>query len=120
MMPLDSIEDFTLLLFIHIARVDGSLHPNEKDVILEELNRLFPRENYWQNRFAEMDAYYNKMGNAHGLSLLKDHLGNFYQVEFGIKARIHKALYNIVNANGRVSEEEVDTLQVFKGWLTAL
>lgn len=120
MNPLHLFEDFTLLLFIHLARIDGSMHPNEKDVILETMKELFPGENNWPVRLAEMDREYNALGSAIAAELLKDSEKEFDQTDPGAKARVHAALYDIINANGRVSEEETQVLQDFKGWLTSV
>ncbi len=119
MEELDKLETFLLLLFIHLARVDGSMHPNERDVILVRMGELFPQESQWASRLDDMDKVYAKLGHAHAEALLKEHLVKFEQTEATIKGTIHFALYDIINANGRVSEEETQVLQVFKPWLTS-
>lgn len=120
MKPLSLFEDFTLLLFIHMARIDGSMHPNEKDVILETMKELFPGDINWPARLAERDREYMALGSANAAELLKDSQKTFDQTDTGIRARVHAALYDIINANGRVSEEETQVLQAFKGWLTSV
>lgn len=120
MITLNLFEDFTLLLFIHLARIDGSMHPNEKDVILESMNELFPKETSWTERFAEMDREYNALGNVNASELLNENLDKFHHTDPGVKAKVLVVLYDIINANGRVSEEEIQALQDFKGWLTSV
>jgi uncharacterized tellurite resistance protein B-like protein len=120
MITLDLFEDFILLLFIHLARVDGSMHPNEKDVILERLHELFPVETYWTERLEEMDRSYNTMGTINAETLLKETLPKFEQTHSATKAIVYAAMYDIINANGRVNEEEIKVLHIFRGWLTSV
>lgn len=119
MTQLDLLEDFALLLFIHLARVDGSMHPNERDVILVRMGELFPHEPSWTDRLAEMEKVYGSIGQSNAEALLREQLPKFQNADSAVKGIIHIALYDIINANGRVSEEEIETLQLFKGWLTS-
>jgi hypothetical protein len=119
MIEINQLQDFTLLLFLHFGRVDGSLHPNEKDVILEKMAEIFPGESFWEERLIEMDKEYNLLGIANSEDLLRSHLPKFGSAPATTKNSIHVALYDIINANGRVSEEETTALHVFKDWLTS-
>lgn len=117
-MNLEQIEDFTLFLFLHLGRVDGSLHPNERDTILEKMAEIFPGKSDLNESLTEMEKEYSALGYVNSEDLLKNSLAKFSQLASNTKSKIHQALYDIINANGRVSEEETKTLQFLKTWLT--
>ena len=119
MNELENLEDFTLFLLLHMGHVDGSLHPNEKDTILEGMKEIFPNHSTLNEKFVELDAIYKKLGHGRAEDLLKFSLPRFTNIDPVKKKEIYAALFDIINANGRVNEEETQTLQVFKGWLTS-
>ena len=119
MIKLERIEDFALFLFLHVGRVDGSLHPNERDAILEKMAEIFPGDAYINEKLSTMEKEYSAMGYSSSENLLKDSLSSFSTIDSITKNKIHQGLYAVINANGRVSEEETQALRFFKGWLTA-
>ena len=119
MNELENLEDFTLFLLLHIGHVDGSLHPNEKDTILERMRELFPGYALLNEKLREMELMYGKLGHSRAEDLLKLRLPKFSDIDPIKKKEIYAAFFDIINANGRVNEEETHTLQVFKGWFTA-
>jgi uncharacterized tellurite resistance protein B-like protein len=119
METLELFEDFILFLFIHVARADGSLHPNERDVILQKMSEIISAEANWAQRLEDMDRKYTALGVTAAETLLKDSLSRFAHHDPAVRSRIHQAVYDIVNANGQVHAEEIKTLRVFKNWLTS-
>lgn len=119
MNELENFEDFTLLLLLHMGHVDGSLHPNERDAILERMRELFPGYALLNEKLAEMELRYGKLGHSRAEDLLKLRLPKFSDIDPIKKKEIYTALFDIINANGRVNEEETQTLKVFKSWLTS-
>jgi len=116
---LHSVEEFTLLLFFHMAHVDGSLHPNERDTILERMKVLFPEDNTLEAKLTKMESSYPSIGDDGAQDLLKDSLKKFPDVAQAKRLEIYSSLFDIINANGRVNLEETNTLQVFKNWLVS-
>ncbi len=114
---LATIEDFTLLLFFHMAHVDGSLHPNERDAILEKMKGLFPGDESVNGKLLAMESQYAKLGDAKAEVLLKESIQKFSGIDPGLKKEIYSGLFDIINANGKINPEETKTLQVFKEWL---
>ena len=119
MNELENFEDFTLFLLLHMGHVDGSLHPNEKDTILERMRELFPGYALLNEKLVEMELRYGKLGYTRAEELLKLSLPKFSDIDPIKKKEIYAALFDIINANGRVNEEETNTLKVFKVWFTA-
>lgn len=114
---LDQIEDFTLFLFLHMARVDGSLHPNERDTILEKMNDLFSDSSF-EEKLTMTELSYEKLRYGVADELLKDGFKKFSTIDPDKRKEIYIALFDIINANGRVNEEEKQVLQIFKSWFT--
>ncbi|NOT73283.1 MAG: TerB family tellurite resistance protein [Cyclobacteriaceae bacterium] len=114
---LNTIEEFTLLLFFHMAHTDGSLHPNERDTILERMKALFPGDESINGKLLAMESQYSKLGDVRAEALLKASFPKFSGVDSEKKKEIYSALFDIINANGRINAEETKALHLFKGWL---
>jgi hypothetical protein len=117
MTGLEKLEGFALFMFLHMGRVDGSLHPNERDTIVEKMNELFPSRKFDESILEEMEEQYLRLKFGVAESMLKEGLTRFSDEDPVKKKQIYVALFDIINANGRVNEEEKQTLQVFKPWL---
>jgi uncharacterized tellurite resistance protein B-like protein len=115
---LHSIEDFTLLLLFHMAHVDGSIHPNERDTIIERMKGMFPDDPAIDHKVLSAEREYYSLGDIRAETLLKESMLKFADVDAGIKKEIYSALFDIVNANGKVDQEETQVLRLFKDWLT--
>jgi uncharacterized tellurite resistance protein B-like protein len=118
MSELETIEDFSLLLLLHMGHVDGSLHPNERQTITERMEEIFPAY-LIEERSQSMEEAYKKLGPARAEDLLLSSLTRFSATRPETRKEIFAALFDIINANGRVDSEETHTLQVFKSWLLA-
>ena len=118
MNTLEQIEDFTLFLFLHMARVDGSLHPNERETIIEKMRELFSDSSF-DGKLETLELSYEKLRYGAAEELLKDGFNRFSTADPSIRKEIYVALFDIINANGRVNEEETQVLHIFKSWFTS-
>jgi uncharacterized tellurite resistance protein B-like protein len=116
MIGLEKLEGFTLFLLLHMGRVDGSLHPNERDTIVEKMNELFPAEPFDESALEEMEQQYAQLKYGAADSLLQEGMKRFSGEDPIKRKEIYAALFDIINANGRVNQEEKQTLQIFKPW----
>ncbi len=66
-----TLEDFTLLLFFHMAHVDGSLYPNERDTILQGMNSLFPGDESVNAKLLAMESQYSRLGDVKAEAMIK-------------------------------------------------
>ncbi|MBY0434508.1 MAG: TerB family tellurite resistance protein [Cyclobacteriaceae bacterium] len=115
-MNVERLEDFTLLLFIYMACVDGSLHPNEREAILEKMNELFPDQSF-QEAIHTCEQQYNAMGFQRAEILLAENAPRFSDIPAEQKNKIYAGLFDIINSDGKVSEQETKNLPILKGWI---
>ncbi len=113
----ENLEDFILFVFLHMGSVDGSLHPNERETILEKIKELFPDTTDFDQKFTQMESVYRQSGSEQAESMIKKTSASFSQIEPSLRAGIYAALFDIINANGRVHSEETQTLRILKSWL---
>ncbi len=113
------LEDYILFLFLHLASVDGSLHPNERETILEKMNELFPENSQVEEKLNTLDAEYRKLGPATVEELLTESWPTFSPMAQELKNKIYVDLFDIINSDARVNEEETRVLKIFKPWLTS-
>lgn len=114
---LEQIEGFTLFLLLHMGRVDGSLHPNERDTIIEKMKELFPGTSSYEQTLTAMELQYDQLKYGVSDTILKEGFQKFSHIDPIKRKEIYRALFDIINANGRVNEEETQTLQILKSWL---
>ena len=117
MAEFDRLEDFTLFLFLHMARADGSVHPNEKETIHEKMNEIFPGNHDYQPAWNKLESLHEKSGPAGAEELLKSNWLRFSSMDESMKQRIFTALFDILNANGRVDPGETQTLKSIRSWM---
>ena len=113
-----SLEEFTRLLFLHLASVDGSLHPNERETIIEKMNDLFPG-NQHEEKLITLEAEYKKLGFAVAEEVLTDNWSSFSSIDQEMKKKLYANLFDIINSDARVNEEETRVLRILKTWLTS-
>lgn len=111
-------EDFALFLFLHLASVDGSLHPNERETILERMNELFPGHSF-ETRLEEQIALYQKTGSEAAGDLLKENWAQFASLDTTRKAKLFAVLFEIANSDARVHEEETRALKLIRSWINS-
>ncbi len=113
------LEDYILFLFLHLASVDGSLHPNERETILEKMEELFPENSHVEEKLNTLDAEYRKLGFSAAEELLTEGWPSFASMGNEMKAELYADLFDIINSDARVNEEETRVLKIFKPWLTS-
>ena len=119
MINLNSLEDFVRFIFLHMACVDGSLHPNERETIIEKMTELFPDQPLHNEKLSEAEAAYKKAGFSAAEELITEHWHKYSSVDEGIKQKLYANLFDIINSDARVNEEETRVLRMYKTWLLA-
>lgn len=111
-----NIEDFSLLVLVHLASVDGSIHPTEQDAIVEKVRELFPDMTTIEDRLALVTETIKKMGKESSEKMIEENLGQLKILSPGQKQTFYTLLFDIINADGRVNEEETRTLRMLKSF----
>ena len=119
MTELQKIEEFTLFILLHMGHVDGSLHPNERDTIVDRMKQLFPEHPSVEESLIEMEVHYRSLKYGSAEIILKEGFQKFSHVDPAKRLEIYASIFDIINANGRINEEETQTLQFMKTWFTA-
>src|SRR5882757_9781207 len=94
-----TLEDYILFLFLHLACVDGSLHPNERETILEKMNDRFPETSNHEEKLVNTESEYRKLGNIRAEELLTEGWGQFSSISQEMKTRLYADLFDIVNSD---------------------
>ena len=112
-MKFKSFKDYILFLYIHVAYADGEVHEKERELIMQRIQHLFPGELDPAGKFDEMvNAYMQDAGNSEE-SIRGAHT-QFNNVEFYKKYKVFRDLYDIIHADGVVSETETEALEKLK------
>jgi len=113
------LDDFVLFLFVHIAWVDGSIHPTEKDTITEKMQELFPDVADVEQKLTLVESQYRGLGPGQAEIMLKTGTSTFSNIDPKLKRAIHEGLVDIINSNGKIDSAETATLRHLKSWLTS-
>ena len=111
------LEDFASFLFLHLAWVDGSLHPNERETILEKMKEIFPGNSSYEERLLVQETEYRALGSAAAEELITRSWSDFSSIDPEMKSKLYAGLFDIINSDSRVNEEETRLLKVLKRWL---
>ncbi|HRI78828.1 MAG TPA: hypothetical protein PLR06_04765 [Cyclobacteriaceae bacterium] len=117
MSDLNNLEDFVRLTFLHLACVDGSLHPNERDTIIEKMTEFFPEVTGHEEKLAAAESEYKKLGNTAVEELLTHSWWQHASLDPALKQKLFANLFDIINSDARVNEEETRVLRIMKKWL---
>ena len=117
MSDLSSLENFVRFIFLHLACVDGSLHPNERETILEKITDFFPGAGGQEEKLEVAEAEYLKLGYAAVEELLTENWPKHASLDPALKQKLFANLFDIINSDARVNEEETRVLRMLKGWL---
>lgn len=110
----DSFSDFVLFLYIHMALADGSLHPQEEILILDNLTKLFPLEGNPKKKFDDALASYKTYDASKINEFIHTSFKHFTQVRFAQRYKIYTDMYDIMHADGKVAEAEQLALDTLK------
>lgn len=111
-----NIEDFSLLVLVHMASVDGTIHPTEQDAIVEKVRELFPHLKTIEDRLALISQAIKKMGKESSEKMIEENLDQLHTLSSGQKKTFYALLFDVINADGRVNEEETRTLRMLKSF----
>jgi uncharacterized tellurite resistance protein B-like protein len=106
--------DFVLFLYLHMAYADGGLHETEKEVILDKMHKLFPKEGDRSKKLAAAEKEYLSVGSTKVQEVILDTFRHFKEVKFASKYKIYTDMYDIINADGIVDESETAALGELK------
>lgn len=110
----ESFSDFVLFLYVHMALSDGFLHSNEEIVILDKLTKLFPQEGNPKKKFDDAVAAYHNFDQATLDEFIQHSYKHFNQVKFAQRYKIYTDMYDIMHADGKVDEGEMQALDTLK------
>ena len=106
--------DFVLFLYVHMSHVDNDYDPSEMKVIKEKMTRIFPKETDMEKKLYTTIREYNAFDKSKINELMKDTFQQFSSVKFSQKYKIYTDMYDIINADGEVSESEAKALETLK------
>jgi uncharacterized tellurite resistance protein B-like protein len=106
--------DFVLFLYVHMAYADGGLHHSEKDVIVDKMHKLFPKENNPLKKLEAAEKEYMGLDSKKVPGLILDTFRQFREVKFVQKYKIYTDMYDIINADGEVHSSEKAALEELK------
>lgn len=110
----ENFSDFVLFLYIHMALSDGSLHPKEEEMILDNIIKLFPLEGNPKKKFNEALASYKMYEPSTIDDFIHASFKHFTQVKFAQRYKIYTDMYDIMHADGKVAEAEQLALNKLK------
>ncbi len=110
----ESFSDFVLFLYVHMALSDGFLHSNEEIVILDKLTKLFPQEGNPKKKFDDAVAAYHSFDQSTLDEFIQHSYKHFNQVKFAQRYKIYTDMYDIMHADGKVDEGEMQALDTLK------
>ena len=117
MSNLNNLEDFVRFIFLHLACVDGSMHPNERDTIIEKMTDFFPGSGGQEEKLAVAESEHKKLGYAAAEELLTVNWPLHSTLDPALKQKLFANLFDIINSDARVNEEETRVLRMLKTWL---
>ena len=109
-MRFKSFKEYILFLYVHIAYADGEVHPLERKLILEKMKLLYPGERDLETPLDKMLTTYLEMAGSSD-EIIKGAHEQFHNVEFYKKYKVFIDLYQIIHADGIVSESEKEALE---------
>lgn len=114
MPELESIEDFAILILVHMATVDGSLHPTEMDTIADRIQKLFPQISNVKEKMFQISESIVRKGKEFSEKVIEDGAAKLNVLTTDQKKELYVMLFDIINADGRVNQEETRTLRLLK------
>lgn len=111
MAAFQNFQDFALFLYIHVAHSDGQFQAAEESMVRQKLAGLFDQEEEREQKFAMLlDLYRSTPADALP-ALIRETFQHFSGVQFSAKYKVYTNLFDIINADGRVSSGETEALR---------
>ncbi|MEL6536242.1 MAG: TerB family tellurite resistance protein [Bacteroidota bacterium] len=114
--PFEKYEEFLLFLLIHIANADHMFKLDEAIVILTKMEDMFDTENGVDKLlsiFMQMQDNYDKLSNDEISDVIKINLTKF-DIKDDLADRLFNELYEVVNADGHIHENETKAIERIK------
>ncbi len=112
-------EDYSIFLLTYLASADGSFHPAEQDAIAEKINLLFPGLEQLDHRLDEIIVLIRTSGKEKAEESLLENLSVLQSLDSTRRKQLYESLFEVLNADGRVSEEEIRIVRLLKEHFTA-
>lgn len=109
-----SFADFVLFLYVHMAHADGDFHSSEKEVIMEKIPKLFPREAEPGKKLETAVIEYGTISQEQIPLIIRATFKHFGEVKFNQKYKVYTDMYDIIHADGKVDESETHVLNELK------
>jgi uncharacterized tellurite resistance protein B-like protein len=106
--------DFVLFLYVYIAYSDGDFHPQEKEIILEKMKKLFPDRDDHEKQLVETIRLYSDLEPDQFKPIFIDTFKQFPKVKYAQKYKIYSDMYDIVHADGKINESEETAMNALK------
>jgi uncharacterized tellurite resistance protein B-like protein len=106
--------DFVLFLYVHMAYADGGLHESEREVILDKMHKVFPKESNRPKKLEAAEKEYLGLDSKKVPGVILDTFKHFKNVKFTVKYKVYTDMYDIIHADGVVDKSETAALAELK------
>ena len=113
-----TLENYCLLILTYMASADSSFHAAEEDAITENISRMFPGFEQLNQRLAESLSQIHKAGNEQIEKHIQDNSSLLGTLTSEQRKSLYSYLFEVLNADGRVNEEETRFLRTLRTYLT--
>ncbi|MFZ2907285.1 MAG: TerB family tellurite resistance protein [Cyclobacteriaceae bacterium] len=110
----ESFADFVLFLYVHLAHADEEFHQAEIGAIRKKMTKLYPFDDKTEERLQFTINEYKAFDKTKLKILFRDTFNHFPNVKFAQKYKVYADMYDIVTADGEVSEAETKALTELK------
>ena len=111
-----TVEDFSLFVLVYLASVDGSIHPTEEDIIHNKIKKLFPHLEITEEKVLQAGNLIKSKGKDLSEKWIKENLRTLSSLTAEQKQNLFVNLFDIINADGHVKEEETRILRMLRAF----
>lgn len=111
MVAFQSFAEFAAFLMVHVARADGQWHHLEESVLHEKLGYFTSNG---EQILTQMMALYPSIDKTKLPDFLRENFERLEPVSDQDRQELVRSLYAIVNADGRVHEEETQIMKLLR------
>lgn len=108
-----SFPDFILFLYVHMSHADSSYDPYELSTIKVKMSGLYPEGTDIERKLYQTIREYNSFDKSKLAELFEETLRHF-DLDTPKKNNVYNDLYEIMQADGKVEQEETKTLETLK------
>lgn len=114
----NSQEELFLFIAVYVASADGSIHTTELDTIHAKANELFPQIESLDQMILSAEASILRTGREAAEKHIEGNLETLSRLHPAQKASLLQFLFDVLNADGRVNEEEIRIIRKLRSALT--